>query len=78
MIKLDIKKYCQNCTYFEPETKAVTFPSGNSWETDTIISCAKKDKCSNITKYLAEATGMDRFIICARSSVIHGRVVHCY
>lgn len=66
MIKLDVKKYCQNCPYFEAEAKSVTVPSGNSWVTDTIISCENKDKCSRITKYLAEATGMDRFIICAR------------
>lgn len=49
MITLDIKEYCNNCDYFEPEKSSVVYADGNSY---TEVMCKNKSKCDRIEAYL--------------------------
>lgn len=53
MITLDIQKYCHGCPDFEADVKKSTFVCDNDvLAFDTMISCANKNRCYEIKKYL--------------------------
>lgn len=54
MITLDIQKYCHDCPDFEADVSKRTihgFDDALEW-TDTKISCAHKNRCYEIKKYI--------------------------
>ena len=49
MITLNVKSYCDDCAYFEPEKSSVIYADENSY---TEVMCENKRKCDNIEAYL--------------------------
>ena len=69
MIKLEVEKYCENCSRFEPEvdkhqkefiSDAMPFlgPLYNVYsKTDTFISCKNAEHCRILVEYLKSEGG---------------------
>ena len=54
MITLNIQKYCHECPDFEADVRkqdTADFHIGHVWH-DTLISCAHRNRCYEIKKYL--------------------------
>lgn len=49
MISLNVKPYCDNCDYFEPEKSSVIYADEVSY---VEVMCKNKRKCDNIEAYL--------------------------
>lgn len=49
MISLNVKPYCHDCDYFEPEKSSVIYADENSY---TEVMCENKHKCDQIEAYL--------------------------
>ena len=49
MISLNVKPYCDNCDYFEPEKSSVIYADRNSY---TEVMCENRRKCDGIEAYL--------------------------
>ena len=49
MISLNVKPYCDDCDYFEPEKSSVVYADGNSY---TEVMCENRRKCDRIEAYL--------------------------
>ena len=49
MISLNVKPYCDNCDYFEPEKSSVIYADGISY---VEVMCENRCKCDRIEAYL--------------------------
>ena len=49
MISLNVKPYCDNCDYFEPEKSSVMYADCNSY---VEVTCENRRKCDRIEAYL--------------------------
>lgn len=59
MIKLDVRRYCQNCTEFKPEVTQRTeqlncydFGGDSCLYSDTIVECEHRRHCEALYNYL--------------------------
>lgn len=54
MLKLQIKEYCHECDFFDPELKdCFTYLDGKKlYMGDRLVVCANKHSCDKIEKYL--------------------------
>ena len=49
MISLNVKPYCDNCCYFEPEKSSVIYADNSSYVN---VMCENRRKCDAIEAYL--------------------------
>ena len=49
MITLNVKPYCDNCAYFEPEKASVIYADSSSY---IEVMCKNRRKCDQIEAYL--------------------------
>lgn len=49
MISLNVKPYCDNCDYFEPEKSSVIYADSSSY---VEVMCKNRCKCDQIEAYL--------------------------
>lgn len=49
MISLNVKPYCDNCAYFEPENSSVIYADNCSYME---VMCENRRKCDQIEAYL--------------------------
>ena len=54
MLKLQIKEYCHDCDFFDPELeeRAAYFYGKKVYMEDRLIVCANKRSCDKIENYL--------------------------
>ena len=50
MISLNVKPYCDNCSYFEPEKSSVMYADNSTCVVE--VMCKNKRKCDRIEAYL--------------------------
>ena len=50
MISLNVKPYCDNCDYFEPEISSIMYADNSSRMVE--VMCKNKRKCDRIEEYL--------------------------
>lgn len=56
MIRVDVEDYCQSCLDFTPDvtppTRLLSVDNVEVMQTDTIIQCEHRRRCSGIRRYL--------------------------
>lgn len=52
MIKLELEKYCQECTCFEEKTNYLEYMWQGKFCRTYTITCKNKDICKNLKEYL--------------------------
>ena len=50
MISLNVKPYCDNCDYFEPEISSIMYADNSSRMVE--VMCENRRKCDRIEAYL--------------------------
>lgn len=66
MIKLEIEKYCERCSEFEPDVEKTNYKDMQFMDyannerryitvCDTVVSCKHKDRCREIADYMRSA-----------------------